>query len=161
MTMQVVAHHAKLYEFPTEALIIFYTSLDDDAIVQVNGLLEGAISQQVNSGLFSPTLGQLMVLPTFGRLAALHVMILGWGEAPPTISDAQSALLVAFRKAYDWAADEMAIELPPYFSLAEGVQLIKSAAWQARPYIQKLTILTASPEEAQEVQTLLDKNCET
>lgn len=153
--MKVVVRHESLHLLETEALIIFYTNLDEAPILQVNGLLEGAISQQVAAEIFSPTLGQVMVLPTFGRMGALHVVVVGWGHSRPSRPDAQSALVVAFRKAYDWAADDMAIVLPPYLPPDEAVQLLKDAAYQARQYVQTLTIIVPTPDSAQEIAALL------
>lgn len=153
--MKVVVRHETLHQFDTEALIIFFTNLDETAILQVNGLLEGAISQQVEADIFSPTLGQVMVLPTFGRMGALHVVVVGWGPDKPPQPDAESALVVAFRKAYDWAADDMAVVLPPHLSVEEAVTLLHAAAHKARQYVQTLTIVAPTPAIAHQIEGLL------
>lgn len=153
--MKVVVRHEPLYQHETEALILFLTDLDDPSIVQVNGLLEGAISQQVAAEVFSPQLGQVMVLPTFGRMAAVHVVVLGWGTVPPTPQDAETAIVVAIRKAYDWAADDMAVVLPPLLALPAAVKLIQAAAHQARQFVQTMTILATSPQQQQAIDAAL------
>lgn len=153
--MQVIVEQGRLEDCFAEALIIFYSTPDESAILQINAALEGGISKLVDERIFAPQLGQVMILPTFGRTAALHVVVLGWGDAKPATTDATSAIVMGIRKAYDWAADDMAIVLPPYFTADEGVGIIRSVATQADQFLSSLKVCVPTAALADELNTLL------
>ena len=92
-----------------------------------------------------------MVLPTFGRVAAMHVVVVGLGdESRLSAMGYERAMVAAIRKAYDWGGDDMATVIPRiggtrYF--AEVVNALVAACNDAKKYVRRMDVVLRTGQD--------------
>lgn len=147
--------HADALTHPCEALLLpAYTDAALSATLHaINSRLMNSIQAQFGTS-FNATVGEVMVLPTFGQTAALHVVVFGMGDRTAGHNHLRSALAAGLRKAYAWSADHMAVVLtagswPANSGLGAAVT---GAVQDAADAVQQLDVLVPLAQDIATVQ---------
>jgi hypothetical protein len=167
MPIPLHAYHTDPLSFACEALLLPVTQNApfDPPVQTLDERLHGGLRAlfAFEGGLgYAPTLGAVMVMPTFGQTAAVHAVLVGLGPASAqTLDGVRRAIAAAIRKAYDWSADDMAMSLPAPSALTDGLpladltQAVQGAARDAHDHLQRMDLLVPDANALQVVRGVL------
>lgn len=152
--------HADPLSHPTEALLLTVAPETpfSPPLATLNERLQNGV-RKLFGAEFAAESGAVMVLPTFGQAAALHVVVVGvGGAAVQTVQAVRQALATAIHKAYDWSADEMAVAVPP--STTPGLngvdfaKAVRAACQDAHQHLQRMDVLVEEGALVAQIETV-------